>query len=177
MFYLAERRRSYVMQMLIFSALGALVVVFASFAFRAAAVQLCVHGRRSAFLVFASARQRRFFRDVLNGPIAVAAAGVAAAVGGCATEPLLREHGSAGDGGDSVPLVTTQTVSAPWLWALPFLLTFVGGVFADALETRQRRLFLVLDGRCAGDTGAGLSRWRCHCLRAPNALGALLIST
>ena len=44
------------------------------------------------------------------------------------------------------PLVTTQTVSQPWLWALPFLFTFVGGVFADALETRQRKLFLVLSG-------------------------------
>jgi hypothetical protein len=44
------------------------------------------------------------------------------------------------------PLVTTQTVSQPWLWALPFLFTFVGGVFADALETRQRRMFLVLSG-------------------------------
>jgi hypothetical protein len=44
------------------------------------------------------------------------------------------------------PLVTTQTVSKPWLWALPFLFTFVGGVFADALETRQRRMFLALSG-------------------------------
>jgi hypothetical protein len=42
--------------------------------------------------------------------------------------------------------VTTQTVSAPWLWALPFLFTFIGGVFADALETQYRKLFLVLTG-------------------------------
>jgi hypothetical protein len=42
------------------------------------------------------------------------------------------------------PLIATQTVSAPWLWSLPFLFTFLGGVFADALETRYRRLFLVL---------------------------------
>ena len=33
---------------------------------------------------------------------------------------------------------TTQVVTAPWLWALPFLFTFVGGVFADELETRLR---------------------------------------
>jgi hypothetical protein len=32
------------------------------------------------------------------------------------------------------------------LWALPFLFTFVGGVFADALETRQRKMFLGLSG-------------------------------
>ena len=30
------------------------------------------------------------------------------------------------------------------MWALPFLFTFLGGVFADALETRYRKLFLVL---------------------------------
>jgi hypothetical protein len=43
-------------------------------------------------------------------------------------------------------LLTTQTVTAPWLWALPFLFTFIGGVFADALETRYRKLFLLLTG-------------------------------
>jgi len=43
-------------------------------------------------------------------------------------------------------LITTQTVSAPWLWALPFFFTFIGGVFADALESRTRKLFLVLTG-------------------------------
>ncbi len=55
--------------------------------------------------------------------------------------------------GNSVPLVmyfviafleTTQVRSAPWFWALPFLFTFVGGVFADALETKQRKLYLAL---------------------------------
>jgi hypothetical protein len=36
--------------------------------------------------------------------------------------------------------------SQPWLWALPLLFTFTGGVWADALETRWRRAFLVLGG-------------------------------
>jgi len=57
--------------------------------------------------------------------------------------------------GNTAPLVmllalfalrTTQVMSYPWLWALPFLFTFVGGVFADVLETRQRKLFLGLTG-------------------------------
>jgi hypothetical protein len=57
--------------------------------------------------------------------------------------------------GNSVPLLmsalvavlmTTQVTSAPWLWALPFLLTFIGGVFADALETKSRKLFLTITG-------------------------------
>jgi hypothetical protein len=40
-----------------------------------------------------------------------------------------------------LPLVTTGVFGQPWLWALPFLLTFIGGVFADALETRHGRIF------------------------------------
>jgi hypothetical protein len=44
------------------------------------------------------------------------------------------------------PLYTTQVVSAPWIWALPFLFTFVGGVFADVLESKHRTMFLVLTG-------------------------------
>ena len=44
------------------------------------------------------------------------------------------------------PLYTTQVVTAPWLWALPFLFTFIGGVFADALESRYRKTFLALTG-------------------------------
>jgi hypothetical protein len=46
----------------------------------------------------------------------------------------------------TVFLIATQVFTAPWLWALPFLLTFLGGVFADALETRQRKLFLATAG-------------------------------
>ncbi len=38
------------------------------------------------------------------------------------------------------------TKAAPWLWALPFLLTFLGGIFADVLETRFRQPFLWVCG-------------------------------
>lgn len=33
---------------------------------------------------------------------------------------------------------TSATGAVPWMWATPFLLTFVGGIFADAIETRLR---------------------------------------
>jgi hypothetical protein len=39
-----------------------------------------------------------------------------------------------------LPLVTTGVHANPSLWALPFLLTFVGGVFADAFEAPRGRL-------------------------------------
>ena len=35
-------------------------------------------------------------------------------------------------------LITPGISSEPTLWALPFLLTFIAGVFADFLETRYR---------------------------------------
>jgi hypothetical protein len=44
------------------------------------------------------------------------------------------------------PVIATQAVMRPWLWALPFLFTFLGGVFADVLESRYRKLFLALAG-------------------------------
>ena len=45
-----------------------------------------------------------------------------------------------------LPLLTTQIVTWPVLWAVPFLLTFIAGIFADALETKQRKLYLLLAG-------------------------------
>jgi hypothetical protein len=43
-------------------------------------------------------------------------------------------------------LITPGISSEPTLWGLPFLLTFIAGVFADFLETRYRRVFLALAG-------------------------------
>jgi hypothetical protein len=43
-------------------------------------------------------------------------------------------------------LVTTGADGAPWLWVLPFLLTFVGGVFADAYEGPHGRLAMSAAG-------------------------------
>jgi hypothetical protein len=43
-------------------------------------------------------------------------------------------------------LVTTGVQGSPLLWALPFLLTFVGGVFADAYEGPRGRLAMAAGG-------------------------------
>jgi hypothetical protein len=145
MMYLAERRRSYVMQILVFSAVGALAILFGFYAFRLAPFSYVFTGGGARFW-FTLDGASHFFLNMANGPIAVAtlvALLLYAAVRRCRyfgnTAPLVMVL-------LLFPLVTTQTVSKPWLWALPFLFTFVGGVFADALETRQRRLFLGLSG-------------------------------
>jgi hypothetical protein len=58
--------------------------------------------------------------------------------------------------GNTAPLLCTVVLiflvtksaygTAPWLWALPFLLTFVGGVFADTYEGPKGRLALTAAG-------------------------------
>lgn len=145
MMYLAERRRSYVMQILMYSTIGALVLLFGFYGFHLAAFSYVFTGGAARFW-FSLAGIRGFASGIWNAPILVAT-GVAAVLYVSVrrsryfgnTAPLLMFLAL-------VPLVTTQTVTAPWLWALPFLFTFLGGVFADALETRYRKLFLVLTG-------------------------------
>jgi hypothetical protein len=145
MMYLAERRRSYVMQILVFSAIGALAILFAFYAFRPAPFSYVFTGGGARFW-FDLDSARHFFLNIANAPIAVAtliALLLYIAVPRCRyfgnTAPLVMVV-------LLFPLVTTQTFSAPWLWALPFLFTFVGGIFADVLEMRQRKMFLVLSG-------------------------------
>ncbi|MCU1323277.1 MAG: hypothetical protein JWM43_2926 [Acidobacteriaceae bacterium] len=145
MLYLAERRRSYVMQILVYSALGAMVILFGFYAFRLAAFSYVFTGGGARFW-FSLESAKDFFTGVRNGPITVAAT-VSLVVWLAARRsryfgnmvPLLMTL-------MLLPLLTTQTFSASWLWALPFLFTFIGGVFADVLETRQRKMFLALTG-------------------------------
>ena len=145
MLYLAEGRRSYVMQILIFSALGAMGILFAFYAFHLAAFSYVFTGGGGRFW-FSLEGARSFFMSVTNGPIVVAT-GVAAVlylgVRRCRyfgnTAPLVMAA-------VLFPVVVSQVVAQPWLWALPFLFTFLGGVFADALETKYRKMFLGLAG-------------------------------
>lgn len=145
MMYLAERRRSYVMQILIYSALGALVVLFASYTFRLPAFTYVFTGGSARFW-FSLDAVRGYFSTPSNAATTVALAVAAVLYLGVRrcryfgnTAPLLMALAL-------FPLVTTQAVSRPWFWALPFLFTFLGGIFADILETRYRRLFLALTG-------------------------------
>ena len=145
MLYLAERRRSYVMQILVYSAVGALVILFAFYALRLAPFSYVFTGG-GARMWFALDGARRFFLNMTNGPTA------AATLVSLLLYLTVRRCRYFGNTAPLVmvlllfPVITTQTVSQPWLWALPFLFTFVGGVFADALETRQRKLFVFLTG-------------------------------
>lgn len=145
LYYLADRRRAYVAQIMIFSGMGAVFLLFASFSFRLSAFTYVFTGGAGRFW-FSLEAARRFVHGTGNAPLLVVTA-VALVVYVASrrsryfgnTTPLLMVLAL-------MPLLTTQVFSAPWLWALPFLFTFVGGVFADVLESRQRKVFLLLSG-------------------------------
>jgi len=145
MFYLAERRRSAVLVILTYAAIGAAVIEFAFFSFRPQAFQYVFIGGSARFS-FALDGIRAFASDITNGPILIATGIALLVYAGFRrsryfgnTAPLLMVLAT-------VFLVTTQVFSSPTLWALPFLFTFIGGVFSDVLETKHRRLFLATAG-------------------------------
>jgi len=144
-YYLAEHRRAYVAQIMILAAFGATAIVFAGFGFRLAPFTYVFTGGSARFW-FSLAAARNFAMTPGNAGILVATA-VALVV--YATTRRSRYFGNTAPlliVLVLLPLYTSQVVSAPWFWALPFLFTFVGGVFADMLESRQRKLFLLLSG-------------------------------
>ena len=143
MMYLAERRRSYVMQILIYAALGALFLLFASYSFRLQPFSYVFTGG-AARCWFSFDGLRAFFLNPVNAPL-----GLGAGIAGVLWLASRRSRYF----GNTTPLLmtlligtlfTTQIVTHPWLWALPFLFTFIGGVFADVLESRYRKLYLAI---------------------------------
>ena len=143
MFYLAERRRSAVLLILTWAAIGAGVIEFAFFSFRAQYFTYVFTGGAARFW-FSMDGLARFAADQNNWPILLATAVALVLYLGVRRCRYF---------GNTVPLVlfcvvaclvTTQLPSAPWLWALPFLFTFLGGVFSDVLETKRRGLFLAM---------------------------------
>ena len=121
------------------------VVLFGFYGFQLGPFSYVFTGGSARFW-FSLEGAKSFFLDVANSPIAVASvvSGVLyVGVRRCRyfgnTAPLVMTL-------LLFPLVTTQVVMQPWFWALPFLFTFIGGVFADVLETRYRKMFLGLSG-------------------------------
>jgi hypothetical protein len=141
MLWVAEGRRSEVLPVVLAAAAGALVVVFACYGFSPDAFSYLFRST-AAYLSVSLDPARRFFSALPNAGITVASAAAALLYFGLRksryfgnTAPLLCFLAV-------VPLVMTGSPGSPWLWALPFLLTFVAGVFADAYEGPRGRLAL-----------------------------------
>jgi hypothetical protein len=145
MIWVAEGRRSQVLPVLLVASAGAMLIVFACYGFSPDAFSYLFRSA-AGFLWLSLDPARRFFSTLGNAGITVAAASAVLLYIGLRrsryfgnTAPLLCVL-------VLLPLITTGVPGSPWLWALPFLLTFIGGVFADAYESPRRRVALAAGG-------------------------------
>ncbi len=141
MVWIAEGHRSQTLPAVLVAVAGALVLLFACYGFSPDAFSY-VFRSSVGFLWFSWDPARRFFSTLANGGVTVASS--AAAV-------LYLAVRKSRYFGNTVPLfcalvlmllVMTGAPGSPWLWSLPFLLTFLGGVLADAYEGPRGRLAL-----------------------------------
>ena len=147
--WVAEGRRSQVLPVVLLAVVGALGLVFACYGFSPDAFSYLFRSA-AGFLWVSLDPARRLFGGLSNAGVTIAAAASAVMYLGVRrsryfgnTAPLLCFL-------VMVLLVTTGVPGEPWLWGLPFLLTFVGGVFADAYESPRRRLALAAGGAVVG---------------------------
>ena len=145
MAWVAEGRRAYIPTLLIVWVLGAFFLLFASYAFHPDAFTYVFRSAAGRMWVSLEAA-KWFFAQPENAALTIALLGSLALY---AASRRSRYFGNTTPLLVGVPLllmVTTGVKSEPWLWALPFLIAFVGGVFADALETKWRKAFLWATG-------------------------------
>ena len=143
--YVAERRRTLVLPVLLLSSFGALLIVFASYTFRLG-IFTYVFTAGAARFTLSLVPAAQFFRSPQQ--LAVTAVCTLAVVLFLLV-PRSRYFGNFAPLLAALlllPILTTQVSTQPVLWAVPFLLTLTAGVFADVLETKQRKLFLAVMG-------------------------------
>jgi len=145
MLWIAEGHRSQALPVVLVAAAGSLVLVFACYGFSPDAFSY-VFRSSAGFLWFSTDPARRFFSTFANAGVSLASA---------AALVLYLAARKSRYFGNTVPLlcaavlmllVMTGAPGSPWLWSLPFLLTFVGGVFADAYDGPRGRLALAAGG-------------------------------
>ncbi|MHB1938234.1 MAG: hypothetical protein ACYCOR_16850 [Acidobacteriaceae bacterium] len=148
MLYLAEKEKPLVAPSLAIAAGGGFLILVASYAFHLDGLSY-VFQSADARLWFSWVGSLRMMTNLSNAGMTIAAFSAAA---------LYIFHRRSRYFGNTTPLIvallllsleTTGVRSEPWIWALPFLFTFTGGVFADMLESPRKRMFLWLTGALA----------------------------
>lgn len=145
MLWVAESRRSQVLPIVLIAVAGALVFIFLCYGLSPDAFSYLF--RSAAGLLWVSLDPaRRFFSTFTNAGVTIAAAAAVALYLGLRksryfgnTTPLLCAS-------VLILLVTIGAPATPWLWAVPFLLTFIAGVFADAFEAPHGRMAIAAMG-------------------------------
>ncbi|MGA7339759.1 MAG: hypothetical protein WBE72_14550 [Terracidiphilus sp.] len=145
MLWVAEGHRSQALPVVGTASLGALALLFACYGFSPDAFSY-VFRSSAGFLWFSMEPATRFFTTLANAGIAVAAG---AALALCLALRKARYFGNIAPLVCALVLMTlvmTGAPGSPWLWSLPFLFTFAGGVFADACEGPRGRLAMAAAG-------------------------------
>lgn len=141
MVWIAEGRRSQILPIVLLASGGALFLLFACYGFSPDAFSY-VFRSAAGFLSISFEQPQRFF--TMSSIIGITVAAAAAAL-------LYLGVNRSRYFGNTAPLiccvlllllVTRGIPATPWLWALPFLLTFIAGVFADAFESERRGIFI-----------------------------------
>lgn len=149
MLWVSEGRRSQVLPVVLIAVAGALLLLFACYGFSPDAFSY-VFRSAAGFMTVSLDSARHFFDSLSNAGVTIAAA---AALVMYIFERRSRYFGN------TIPLLcalvmlvltTTGVPSSPWLWAQPFLLTFIGGVFADAYEGPRPKLALAAGAAVVG---------------------------
>lgn len=145
MLWVGDGRRSQMLPVVLTAVLGALILLFACYGFSPDAFSY-VFRSASGFMWFSLDPARHFFHSLGNAGLTIAAA--------AALTLYIFERRSRYFGNTAallftlalLVLITTGVPSSPWLWAQPFLLTFIAGVFADAYESPRGRVALGAGG-------------------------------
>ena len=141
MLWVAEGHRSQALPIVLAASLGALLFLFACYGFSPDAFSY-VFRSGAGFVALSLDPARRLFSTFSNGGVTIAAA---AALIFYVALPRARYFGNTAPlfcALVCMVLVMTGSPGSPWLWSIPFLLTFIGGVFADIYETPRRRVAL-----------------------------------
>jgi hypothetical protein len=145
MLWVAEGRRSQVLPIVLIATTGSMALVLACYGFSLDAFSYLFRSD-AGLLGFSLDSVRRFFLALPNAGVTVATAASLALFLGLPrsryfgnTAPLLFAL-------ILLPLVLLAVPGSPSLWALPFLLTFVAGVFADAYEAPRGKVAMAAAG-------------------------------
>lgn len=145
MLYLGERRRLQMLPVLAIAIAGAWVIALACYGFDPGALGDGLRDAGSSVRLSWSGVPR-IFSAFPNIGITIAAV-VAIAI--------YLFHRRSRYFGNTTPLLVAAVLlsiaiagagATPWVWALAFVLTFIGGVFADGLDSRYRRFLYPLTG-------------------------------
>jgi len=145
MLWVADGHRSLALPVLLATSAGALFILFACYSFSPDAFSY-VFRSAAGFLWFSLDPAKRFFSTLAEAGITVAAASALLLYLGVRRSRYF---------GNTAPLfcalvlvlvIMTGVPGIPWLWSIPFWITFIGGVFADAYESPRGRMAMVAAG-------------------------------